>query len=80
MSAGQAGGLDRQILQWAFHLVQGLGGDVAVACGGLELLVPQQHLDHADVDLVLQQVGGKGVAQGMQRHDRLSIWAALRAR
>src|SRR5712671_7087990 len=26
------------------------------------------HLDHADVDVLLQQVGGKAVPQGVQRH------------
>ena len=34
----------------------------------LELLVAQQDLDHADVDLALQQVGGKGVAQRVRGH------------
>ena len=29
----------------------------------VELLVAQQDLDHADVDLALQQVGGEGVVQ-----------------
>jgi hypothetical protein len=26
--------------------------------------MPEQHLDHADVDLLIQQVGGKAVATG----------------
>ena len=32
---------------------------------GLQLLVPQQHLDHADIDLALKQMRGKAVAQGV---------------
>ena len=38
---------------------------MAIASRGLQLAVSEQHLDHADIDLILQQVGGKAVAQGM---------------
>jgi len=64
---GLAGCLDLQVLQWAFHLMQELGRDLAIAGGVLELLVAQQHLDNADILVVLEQVGGEGVAQRMQR-------------
>src|SRR5215468_9436047 len=40
---------------------QDVGGDVRVARRGVELGVPEQHLDHAHVDGALQQVRGKGV-------------------
>jgi hypothetical protein len=30
--------------------------------------VPEQNLDQTDVDLLLQQVGGKGMAQGVHRN------------
>ena len=43
-------------------------GHLRVHGGGLQLLVAQQHLDHADVDLLFQQVGGKAVAQDVGRH------------
>ena len=55
-------------LQRADHLAQELGGHVGIERCGLELLVPEQHLDHADVDLLLQQVGGEAVAQRVHRH------------
>ncbi len=58
----------RQVLQRADHLAQQIGGHVRVERGGLQLLVAQQHLDDADVDLLLQQVGGKAVAQRVHRH------------
>ena len=57
-----------QHLQRADHLAQDLGGHVRVDRRGLELLVPEQDLDHADVDLLLQQVGGEAVAQRVHRH------------
>ena len=67
--APHGGGLrGRQRLQRADHLAQDLGGHVGVERRGLELLVAEQHLDHADVDLLLQQVGGKAVAQRVHRH------------
>ncbi len=33
---------------------------------GIEFAVAQQHLDHPDVDLLLQQAGGKAMAQCVQ--------------
>ena len=39
--------------------------DVGVDFGGLDVCVAHEFLDHADVDAVFQQVGGKGVPQGM---------------
>jgi hypothetical protein len=50
-----------QSLQWTDHLAQDLGGHVRVDGRGLQPLVAEQHLDHPDVDLLLQQVGRKGV-------------------
>ena len=52
-----------QVFQWTGHLAECAGCHVAIACGGLQLAVSEQHLDHADIDLVLQQVGGKAVAK-----------------
>ena len=55
----------RQNLQRADHLAQDLGGHVRIHRGGFELLVSEQDLDHADIDLLLQQVRGETVAQGV---------------
>ena len=38
-------------------------GDLAVAGGGLQLVVTHEHLDHANVDLLLEKVGGKAVPE-----------------
>ena len=37
------------------------GGDLGIERGRLELAVPEQHLDDADVDVLLEQVGGETV-------------------
>src|SRR5438477_614618 len=46
----------RQTLQWTDHFAQHVGGYVGIKSGGLQLLVPKQHLNDTDVDLLLQQV------------------------
>jgi hypothetical protein len=43
-------------------------GNIADLRRGIELLVPEQHLDHADVDVLFQEVGCEAVAQRMRRH------------
>lgn len=50
----RGGGLKRRD-----DLTQDIGGDLGVEGSGLELGVSEQHLDDADVFLLLQQVGGK---------------------
>ena len=52
-----------QKLQRTHHLAQHRGGHMRVNRCRLQLLVPEQHLDHTDVDLLLQQMGGEGVPQ-----------------
>ena len=52
-----------QFLQRTDHLAQDVGGDLRVQGGRVQLLVPEQYLDQANVDLLLQQVGGKSVTQ-----------------
>lgn len=54
-----------QQLQGAGDLAQGAGGDLAVQRGGIEAPVAEQDLDDADVDLLLQQMGGKGMPTGI---------------
>src|SRR4030065_147056 len=54
-------------LQGTDHGAQDFGGHRGIERGGLELLVAKQNLDHTDIDLLLQQVRGKAMAQGMHR-------------
>ena len=44
------------------------GGHAGVAGRRLQLVVTQERLDDPDVDPAFEQMGGKGVAQGMQAH------------
>ena len=60
------GRLEFQILQWALHLTQQRGRDLTIAGGVLELLMPQEHLDHADVLVALEQMRRERMAQRMQ--------------
>ena len=51
-----------QNLQGANYRAQNLGGHVRIHRCGLELLMSEQDLDHADIDLLLKQMRGKAVA------------------
>ena len=51
-----AGLLGGQAVQRTGDLVQQVGGHLHVKRGVLELGVAEQHLDHADVDLLFEQV------------------------
>jgi hypothetical protein len=53
--------LDLQILQRAFHLMQELGCNLAIAGGVLDLHVPQEHLNDPDILVMFEQVGGEGM-------------------
>jgi hypothetical protein len=50
-----------ETLERASDLAERLDGDAGVECRGIELLVPEQHLDHADVGLLLEQMCGEAV-------------------
>ena len=52
----------RQTLEWTGHRADRLGRDARIERGRIELAVPQQDLDDADVDILLQQMGGEAVA------------------
>jgi hypothetical protein len=52
---------ERDMLQRAHDLADRLGGNPGVERRGVELGVTQQDLDHADIDVVLEQVRGKAV-------------------
>ena len=51
-----------QILQGTDDFAQDIGLDLGIQRGGLELLVSQQNLDHADIDLLFQQMRGETMA------------------
>jgi hypothetical protein len=44
------------------HLAQDVGGDLRIERCGLQFLVTEQHLNHADVNLLLEEMGGEAVA------------------
>ena len=52
-----------QALQRTDHFAQQVGGHLGIEDRGLDLLVPEQHLDDPDVDLLFQQVGGEASAE-----------------
>ena len=58
----------REALERAHDLADRLGGDAGVERRGVELGVPEQHLDHPDIDVLLEQMGGEAVPQGVRRH------------
>src|SRR6185503_2781406 len=60
--------LTGDMLQRAHDLLDRLGGDASIESGGVELGVPEQHLDHPDIDVLLKQVGGEAVPQGVERY------------
>ena len=62
-----------QAIQWTDHLAQDLGGHLGIQCRSFKFLVPEQNLDHADIDLLLQQVGGETVAQGVHRDTLVDV-------
>src|SRR5829696_6954470 len=57
----------REPIERAHDHADGVGGDTRIERGGLELGGPEQDLDHADVDVLLQQVGREAVAQRVRR-------------
>ena len=56
-----------QLIERAHHLGDQVGGDTCVVRRRIEPLVAEQSLDHPDIELALEQVGGKGVPQAVQR-------------
>ena len=55
-----------------------IDGDAGVERGRLQLGVAEQDLDHADVNVLFEQVSGEAVAQGVRR-TRLAMPAACAA-
>src|SRR6516162_116913 len=54
-------------LQRALDVADRIDGDAGIERRRLELGVSEQHLDHADVDVLLEQVRGEAVPQGVRR-------------
>ena len=67
-AAASRGRLNRygELLEQAPECADGLGGDLGVERCGVELLVAKQHLDHADVDLLLKQMGGETILERVE--------------
>ena len=55
-----AGHLQQEV-ERAGHLAQRVDGDAGVERRRIEFLVSEQHLDDADIGLLLQQMGGEAV-------------------
>jgi hypothetical protein len=53
--------LERDMLQRAHDLTDGLGGDTGIEGRRIELGVTEQDLDHSDIDVLLEQVGSEAV-------------------
>src|SRR5215813_5421793 len=51
--------LERDVLQRAHDLADRLGGDAGIERRGVEFGVTKQDLDDPDIDVLLEQVGGK---------------------
>jgi len=49
------------------QVFQAFPGDMRINLGGRQIAVPQQHLHHAQIRAVIQQMRGKGVSQSMGR-------------
>src|SRR5437773_3848556 len=67
-SGGRFGLGQRDTIERAHDLLDRLGGDAGVECGGVELGMAEQDLDHPNIDVLLEQVGGEAVPQRMHGH------------
>src|ERR1700751_6312531 len=53
-----------------------VGGDLRVERGRIQLGMSEQNLDKTHIGFLLEQVGGKAMAQGMRRHPLLDLGPA----
>ena len=60
--------LSRDAVERAHDLLDRLGGDARIERRGVELGMAEQDLDHPDIDVLLEQMGGKAVPQGVERY------------
>src|SRR4029077_14229458 len=59
--------VDAQPLERALDVADRVDGDAGVERGGLQLGVAEQDLDDTDVDVLVEQVSGEAVPQGVRR-------------
>ncbi len=73
--------LERDVLQWAHDFTDRLGGDRGYRARGWcpAWAVTEQHLDYANIDVLLQEVSSEAVPQRVQR-DALVDLRHLRSR
>src|SRR5260370_10691906 len=62
-----------EMLKRAGNLAERLDGDAGVERRRIELLVPKQHLDDANVGLLLEQMRGKAMPQRVQGYGLLDL-------
>ena len=48
-----------QPIKWAHHFADDVGCHARVECGGIQLGVPEKHLDDAHIDFFFQEMGRK---------------------
>src|SRR5262245_59136312 len=60
--------LEGDVLERAHDVLDRLGGHPRIERGRVELGVTEQDLDHPDIDVLLQQMGGEAVAERVWRH------------
>src|SRR5258708_21868967 len=60
--------LARDGIERAHDLADRLGGDAGIERRGIELGVAEQHLDHSDIDVLFQKMGGKAVPECVRRY------------
>jgi len=65
--------LQVKMLKRADHFAQYPIGNVGIGLGGGEFLVSEQHLDEADIDLMLKQVCGVGMPQTMKGNGLIDV-------
>ena len=61
-------GLQAETLQRAHDRADGVGGDVRIERRRFDLRMSEQNLNHSDVGVLLQKMGGKTVPQRVRRH------------
>src|SRR5271170_1834685 len=59
--------VDAQPLQRALDVADRVDGNAGVERSRLELGVSEQHLNHPDIDVLLEQMGRETVPQGVRR-------------
>src|ERR1700690_1562493 len=60
--------VEAEPLQRTGHVADRVDGDAGIERRRLQLGVSQQHLNHANVDILFKQMRGEAVPQGVRRH------------